>query len=529
MKLRARSFAFPAVAALGLAATRCGLEINASPVIVYTDGAPPTPFDAALTILPDGNIINMQDASSLDVAVTPTDAGGDTATFVDAADASMIPDERRVVQVVVGEEHACAIMADGKLRCWGSNVHGELGRDSTGAIGRDEKDVIQPAGIPDGERVTQAALGYRYTCALTIDSTNKKRVRCFGLGVYGQLGNGATSDVGKAAKSIADSEVVLRTDSSVEGDSGADASADAGADTAEPLSVHAGSFAACARYRVGQGVKLYCWGYNSEGELGVDSSELQRNAPKDPVAIPGDPSSVSLGVRYGCATFRAGGNDELRCWGKSNEGQAGPDDNRGRPPKLVNDAPVLSPTLAVPDVVQVVTGSQTTCVRSADGQVRCFGDGNFGSTGRGSKESIGKNSTDFTDIAKVKPVNLDFEKAGMISAGYTHACILTPDGRVRCWGYGAFGALGAENYDNLMDDARELPSNVNLGRTAAGALRATAIALGGQFSCALLENNQVKCWGRNEFGQLGQGRSNPSIGNVSGEMGSNLPAVRLFP
>ena len=114
--------------------------------------------------------------------------------------------------------------------------------------------------------------------------------------------------------------------------------------------------------------------------------------------------------------------------------------------------------------------------------------------------------------------------ATAIAAGEQHSCALLDNASVKCWGHNAFGQLGIGNKTNMGDNTGEmavLPSiNLGTGRTA------TAIAAGWHHSCALLDNASVKCWGRNNFGQLGIGNTT-TMGDGSGEMGDNLNAIDL--
>src|SRR5690606_15736003 len=76
------------------------------------------------------------------------------------------------------------------------------------------------------------------------------------------------------------------------------------------------------------------------------------------------------------------------------------------------------------------------------------------------------------------------------------------NGRVRCWGAGTFGQLGYANNNNIGDD--ETPAsagNVNVGGEAA------SVSAGGDLSCAILAGGRIRCWGRNELGQLGYGHT----------------------
>ena len=62
--------------------------------------------------------------------------------------------------------------------------------------------------------------------------------------------------------------------------------------------------------------------------------------------------------------------------------------------------------------------------------------------------------------------------------------------------------------------------------SSSSASSATAIAVGNYHSCALLDNASVKCWGRNNKGQLGIDNTT-NMGDDSGEMGDNLNAIDL--
>ena len=85
-----------------------------------------------------------------------------------------------------------------------------------------------------------------------------------------------------------------------------------------------------------------------------------------------------------------------------------------------------------------------------------------------------------------------------LRAGDAHTCALLNDGSVRCWGLGSLGRLGYGNTDLIGDN--ELPSS-------RGAIplpeKVSQLATGGAHTCALLSNGLVRCWGNNQYGQLG--------------------------
>lgn len=111
------------------------------------------------------------------------------------------------------------------------------------------------------------------------------------------------------------------------------------------------------------------------------------------------------------------------------------------------------------------------------------------------------------DDAGPPPVSVALPAAGpfattelALSLGVDHACVLFPSGQVGCWGANDQGQLG-----DGTTTPRAAPS-----QSVAGLPKATALASGNKWSCALLEDGRVMCWGANNRGQLGAGTTAPS-------------------
>ncbi len=115
------------------------------------------------------------------------------------------------------------------------------------------------------------------------------------------------------------------------------------------------------------------------------------------------------------------------------------------------------------------------------------------------------------------------EKVVELAAGSDHACARFASGRVKCWGRNDYGQLG-------IGDVK--PRGAGPGQMGAAlpfvdlGLGAKSLGAGDDWTCAILDDDTLKCWGRNDVGQLGLGDT-LDHGDDPGEMGSDLPAVDL--
>ena len=151
-------------------------------------------------------------------------------------------------------------------------------------------------------------------------------------------------------------------------------------------------------------------------------------------------------------------------------------------------------------------GRYHSCARLPDGRVRCWGYGGDGALGYANRSTIGDDEVP----GAAGPVDLGAGRtAAALSAGFVHTCAVLDNAAVRCWGFGADGRLGYGNTASIGDD--EAPGSVgpvDLGRGRT----AKAITTGSAHSCAVLDDDTVRCWGSGFNGQLGYG-SLINIGN----------------
>jgi alpha-tubulin suppressor-like RCC1 family protein len=342
-----------------------------------------------------------------------------------------------------GGAHTCALTTTGAALCWGYNDSGQLGDGTT-------TDRRTPAPVSSlGSGVAALAAGGYHTCALTAVGA----VLCWGLNNLGQLGNGTTG-----------LENNRLTPAPVSGlGSGVTALA-------------TGDYHTCALTAAGG---VLCWGANYGGQLG-DGTTTDRLIPTPVSGLDSGVAAITAGSSHTCALTAVG---DVLCWGSNHSdeldnGTSGLENNRLTP----------TPVSGLGSGVAAITaGGYHTCALTAAGGVLCWGANYGGQLGDGSA----------ADRLTPAPVSGLASGVAAITAGGYHTCALTAADGVLCWGSNWSGQLG----DGTTTD-RLTPAPVSgLGSVV------TAIAAGGEHTCALTAAGAVLCWGSNWSGQLGDGTS----------------------
>jgi len=399
-----------------------------------------------------------------------------------------------------GDAHTCVVLEGGGVRCWGDGSFGRLGYGNTENIGDDEAPgSVGPVDLGAGRQVVAIAVGNAHTCALLDDGT----VRCWGLGLYGQLGYGNTTTIG---------------DDETPGSVGP---VDLGPGR-RAVAISAGGNFTCALLDNG---RVRCWGDGSAGELGYGNTDRigddEKPGSVGPVALGRKAVAISAGGAHTCALLD---NGRVRCWGSGFAGELGYGSTNDVGD---NETPAsVGPVALGGKAVAISAGAQHTCALLTSGRVRCWGGAAGGELGYGNANDVGDDETP----GSVGPVDLGpGRRAVAISAGGEHTCALLDNGRVRCWGRGAEGQLGYGSTENIGDD--ETPGSVgpvDLPR------KAVAISAGANHTCALLDTGRVRCWGDGSLGQLGYGNTNTigddetprSVGPVAA---GGLVATKVLP
>ncbi len=242
---------------------------------------------------------------------------------------------------------------------------------------------------------------------------------------------------------------------------------------------------------------------------------------------------VAAGPGYSCALFE---NGKVKCWGINGDGRLGQGDTNPRGASANEMGNNLQFIDLGSSTVKAISVGGIVCVLLELGEIKCWGDNTYGQLGLGDMSSRGDEANEMgSNLPSVDLGTEDGTETGLpfipkaVSVGGSHVCALSENGRVKCWGYNRFGQLGLGDLDPRGDGDNEMGNNlpsVDLGMENEQPLIATAISAGSYHTCALFENGKAKCWGSNNYGQLGQGDTD-SRGDGSNEMGDNLDFISL--
>jgi alpha-tubulin suppressor-like RCC1 family protein len=414
---------------------------------------------------------------------------------------------RAAIALAAGDYFNCALLDDGSVKCWGWNGNGSLGDNTT-------TDHLTAAPVQGLGAVATAITASQHACAILIDGS----VKCWGVNYSGQLGDNTTTNrsLPVSVQSLGGSAIAIQT---------------GGEFTCAILSDHT----------------TKCWGKNDYSQLG-NNSFIQSLIP---VAVQNlsNVTSIALGYRQGCALLDSGlvkcwgqsyidtfgkklitnklkpdlsaanlnatkifsdrmsgsscailSGGSVKCWGPNYGGQLG---NGSQTGSLNSPVSVINLSLPVTDLS---ISNQHTCAVLNDGTVRCWGaDNGYAQLGDGTYNSY---------LTGVSVQGLGASAIG-VSGGTAFSCALLNDGSIKCWGYNGFGSLGNSSTTNSLTPV----SVANLGTAA------TSIASGWYYSCALLNDGTVKCWGQGLYGALGSGTSNRTSATSVTGLGGTVSAI----
>jgi alpha-tubulin suppressor-like RCC1 family protein len=366
--------------------------------------------------------------------------------------------------ITAGDYQTCALLADHTIKCWGANVFGQLGDGTT----TDRTTPVAVSGIDGSTPATSAyavSTGTDHTCAVMGDGN----VKCWGNDVTNQLGDNAIqtpTSPGTPPPSPQKTPVTV-------------VGINAGSNPAVAVTV--GQLHSCALLNDGT---VACWGDNHRGELGDGTTTNRTKAT----------ATFGLG---GVTALTAGGFDtcalssgSLECWGYNFYGQVAQYASQSTKSVIATD---------VANATSATAGNGQTCAITKNQLPVCWGRNDQGQLGNGASGS---------DSTTPYPVS-GISQATQLAAGNLFTCALPQgSGTPKCWGANDTGQLG-----NGSTVASNVPVAVS-GLTNVTAITARG-ATGGSgaergHACALRSDGTVWCWGRNANGQLGNGLNTDS-------------------
>lgn len=439
------------------------------------------------------------------------------------------------LQVSANGRHTCLRTEIGTVKCWGRNDSGQLGigntthkGDNGGEMGTAllAVDLGNVSGIPHWAR--SVVTGAQHSCAVLEDRT----VKCWGKNSAGQLGHtlkfGANECWGCGSNQMGNALPVANLGTGLQVDS-----------------LTAGYEHTCALFTDG---RVKCWGQNALAQLGLGHTEnrgLDANKMGDAlayVALGTDPViQISASPGHTCALIQGG---VVKCWGYNFYGQLGQGDIRTRGDEP-GEIEALQPINLGTDVtaLSVAAASGFTCVLTNNHEVKCWGKndatGNLGTVWCYNNNNVvgscedpsypillegyGRKSVMMGD--NLPHVEFGGTATALVGGSY-HACVLLTGGSVKCWGSNDYGQIGIGKAENRGAIAAQMGSLLETVQLGVGLV--TSISSQNDHVCVILGNTagaqSVKCWGHNQFGALGKGDTD-NRGTTAGQMGSSLTPI----
>lgn len=423
------------------------------------------------------------------------------------AQPSTAPSTNPAIEVTAGIAFVCARTSAGAIRCWGSDSRGRLGRGTHGSNIGDNEYPREAAVLdtPPGRAIAQLTSGAdaRHVCVRFVDGG----LRCWGYNSRGQLGRGTTEIYGDDP----DETVTMAGDLSL----------------GPVVDVVLGLATTCA---IDQSGRAVCWGEGTDGLRGDGRTEaIGDDEPLDerslrPVALgPRAVTALALGRHHGCALLDDG---TVRCWGSNARGQlgvpgwshaigdgVGDGQGRGQRPD--------DPTLAVQDlgdvqVIDIAAAGDRSCVLTATGRVRCWGDNTNGQLGYDPALLPDCDPAASCVVeAPLGDLDLGDSRVVELSLSRAHACVRDEHGVVACWGSHIWGRLGDGLSRSLPTAALGIPSVAMAAKPVAlGDFDGDGhpdpvvqISLGDEHGCARMADGGLRCWGHGTAGRLGYASS----------------------
>ncbi len=360
---------------------------------------------------------------------------------------------------------ACALARPGAMRCWGASNHGQFGNGTSNGAWSPT-----PVLVNGGNRFSPASLSVRMTATETtafIGSTISYQVTVTNVGRY-PLTNVVLTDAKASCGSLPST-----------------------------LALGASETINCTHVVVSQDVGIYS---NTASAVAAEATEPSSATVN--VTVPAPVPNMTVTVTAAEASVGVGQTMHFQVK-VENTGNVALEN-------ISMTFPGGTCPVAVAASLLAGLASQTSCTRVATWQdVGTYTAQPYANA----PPQITPNITGSATVTVVAPAE---NLPPTISVGSGHACGVTTNGALKCWGANDFGELGTGSSS---------PSNVPVAVSGLSS-GVRSVSAGADHTCAVLNSGALQCWGDNTSGQLGNGTTTPSSlpVNVSG-LSSGVAAV----
>eukprot|EP01083_Nonionella_stella_P008138 23488_1 len=231
-------------------------------------------------------------------------------------------------------------------------------------------------------------------------------------------------------------------------------------------------------------------------------------------------------VAGGARTCVLSQNNTVKCFGYNYAGALGygHTNNIGDEPGQMGDS-LNTIDLGMNFIpTQIVAGFGHTCALSHNNTVKCFGEGYSGQLGYGDGLDRGDEAGEMGDALKTIDLGTNFIPKQIVAGG-SHTCALSQNNTVKCFGFNGNGELGLGDFQNRGLEANQMGDALNTIDLGSDFIP-IQVSAQASHNCALSTANKVKCWGLGLYGRLGYGDTN-NVGDDQGEMGDSLNTIDL--
>ncbi len=347
----------------------------------------------------------------------------------------------KIITVSAGDYHSAAITNDGILYTWGRNNYGQLG------LGNNiDKNTPQKGNVNSSTGWKALSTGHNHAVAITADG----KLYAWGANESGQLGFGISDN---SLYTIPSKIFTTEQWQSVS------------ARSSHTLAITADR-------------KLYAWGANNYGQLGLGHTAIQSVPTLVNAEGVNNWKSVATGHAHTVAITTDG---KLYVWGANNHGQLGFG--------IHNDTSSYTTPMQISATEQwqsVSTRLSHTAAITSDGKLYVWGANNYGQLGLG-----------HTAIQNI-PITVNVEGVNAwktASAGYSHTMAITSDGKLYGWGDNDYGQLGLGKEGDNQNTPQQIGDKTYW----------KSVSAGNDFTLALTDEGKLFVWGQNNYEQLGLG------------------------